>query len=102
MAGRNLIAEIRALIADESVAMPTREKSRLQLDKWRLIHKHVHDHPFPTKPRFARSGQWRAAADHIRAIGEIDMLDWALPQAGGFTPHRRRWFAVSRSNEGRC
>ncbi len=69
MAGKNLITEIRALIDGDATPLPPPEKSRLQLDKWRLIHKHVHGHPFPTNTRLSRSLQWCETANHIRDMG---------------------------------
>lgn len=71
---KNLIAEIRGTAA--AGASP-----ELTLRKWRLIHRHVHDHPFATRARLKRSDQWREAANHIRDIGETELLDWALLQA---------------------
>ena len=62
MAGKNFIADIRALIEGDAADLPPRDESRRQLDKWRLIHNHVQDHPFPTNRRLGRAEQWRAAA----------------------------------------
>ena len=60
------------------VHTPTR--AELQFRKWRLIHRHIHDTPFHTDQRLARSEQWRAAVDYVRDIGEIELLDWVLQQ----------------------
>lgn len=80
MVHKSRIAEIRAIIDREADARPGLDKSRLQLEKWRLIHKHVHDNPFPTNARLSRADQWRAALDRIRDMGDMDLLDWVLLQ----------------------
>ena len=36
MAGKNFIADIRALIEGDAADLPPRDESRRQLDKWRL------------------------------------------------------------------
>ncbi len=41
----------------------------------------MHQHPFSLPARFARSAQWREAANRIRDLGEIELLDWTLQQA---------------------
>ena len=71
MAGKNFIADIRALIEGDAADLPPRHESRRQLDKWRLIHKHVHDHPFPTNRRLGRAEQWRAADNLERGVQDM-------------------------------
>jgi hypothetical protein len=51
--------DIRALIEGDAADLPPRDESRRQLDEWRLIHKHVHDHPFPTNRRLGRGERVR-------------------------------------------
>lgn len=79
------ISEIRALAAAQyrlnEAGASIIEKSDLQLRKWRMIHKHLHAHPFPTKARAKRSEQWRDAAQYIRGMDDMDVLDWVLLQA---------------------
>ena len=41
----------------------------------------MHQHPFTTAARQPRSAQWREAADRVRDLGEIEVLDWTLQQA---------------------
>ncbi len=53
----------------------------LEFEKWRLIHKQVHQHPFTLAARLTRAAQWREAANRIRDLGEIELLDWTLQQA---------------------
>ncbi len=52
--------EIRKIL-DRQAADPS-----LEFEKWRLIHKFVHAHPFAIPARLARSEQWRDAANQIR------------------------------------
>ena len=54
---------------------------QLEFEKWRLIHKQVHQHPFTLAARLARAAQWREAANRIRDLGEVELLDWTLQQA---------------------
>ncbi len=79
------ISEIRALVAAQcrlnEAGASIIEKSELQLRKWRMIHKHLHAHPFPTKARAKRSEQWRDAVQCIRGLDDMDVLDWVLLQA---------------------
>ncbi|MAF94837.1 MAG: hypothetical protein CMM60_03675 [Rhodospirillaceae bacterium] len=79
------IDEIRRLIAVEQSPdfknAPVLAQRELQLRKWRLIHKHLHSHPFPTKTRLSRGEQWRDAINYIRDLGEMEILDWMLLQA---------------------
>ncbi len=67
-----------ALGGSESAYLASQE---LEFEKWRLIHKQVHRHPFTDSDRLARSAQWREAANRIRDLGEMELLDWALQQA---------------------
>lgn len=82
---RDLIDKIRGLVdrqADaEGAAGPGAAGPLLDFEKWRLIHKYVHDHPFATRQRSARSEQWREAANRVRDLGEPELLDWTLLQA---------------------
>lgn len=79
-----LNVQIRALVkAQEEAADKEQlpgEAQNLDFEKWRLIHKYVHRHPFPTRASLKRSEQWREAAGEIRDIGEIELLDWCLLQ----------------------
>lgn len=82
---KDLIDEIRRIVACESSPEFERAsvaaKADLQFQKWRLIHKFIHAHPFPTKTRLCRSEQWMDAARHVRDIAEVEVLDWVLLQA---------------------
>jgi len=51
-----------------------------QVRKWRLIHRYVHDHPFPTRTDIPRSDQWRAVIEYARDLGDLNVLDWVLLQ----------------------
>jgi hypothetical protein len=75
---RNILERLAALEGNEDAYLARQE---LEFEKWRLIHKQVHRHPFTTPQRLARSAQWRAAANSIRDLGEVELLDWALQQA---------------------
>ncbi len=73
-----MLPELRGIIGGDEGARFG--KSELQFRKWRLIQKYVHDTPFGTNARLARSDQWRQAVDYVRDIGEIELLDWVLQQ----------------------
>ncbi len=57
------------------------DRQELEFEKWRLIHKQLRQHPFTLPARLSRAAQWREAANRIRDLGEIELLDWALQQA---------------------
>ncbi len=89
MAHRGLEDEIRSILdrltalegaqgGDEDAYLARQE---LEFEKWRLIHKQVHQHPFTLPARLTRAAQWREAANRIRDLGEIELLDWTLQQA---------------------
>ena len=85
MGRRGLEHEIRTIL-DRQAALEGNEdadlaRQELEFEKWRLIHKQVHQHPFTLPARRARSAQWREAANRIRDLGEIELLDWTLQQA---------------------
>ncbi len=51
----------------------------LEFEKWRLIHKFVHAHPFAIPARLARSEQWREAANKIRdLLGQGSRSAWPI------------------------
>jgi hypothetical protein len=75
---RNILDRLAALEGDEEAYLARQE---LEFEKWRLIHKQVHQHPFTLPSRLSRSAQWREAANRIRDLGEIELLDWTLQQA---------------------
>jgi hypothetical protein len=75
---RDILDRLAALEGDEDAYLARQE---LEFEKWRLIHKYVHQHPFATPARLARSAQWREAANRIRDLGEVELLDWTLQQA---------------------
>lgn len=85
MARRDLAEEIRSIVERQAAAGgdggATLSRQELELEKWRLIHEHPHRHPFPTPARLVRSAQWREAANRVRDLGEVELLDWALQQA---------------------
>jgi hypothetical protein len=82
---RSLRDEIRRLVDRQADAVGTAGPGgvdpALDFEKWRLIHKYVHDHPFATRERPPRSEQWREAASRVRDLGEPELLDWTLLQA---------------------
>ncbi|MHA1152306.1 MAG: hypothetical protein ACTSQ7_06505 [Alphaproteobacteria bacterium] len=85
MEHRGLESEIRAIL-DRQAALAGNEnaslaRQELEFEKWRLIHKQVHQHPFTLPARLARAAQWRETANRIRDLGEIELLDWTLQQA---------------------
>ncbi len=77
--------EIRDILerqaAAERGAEPTLARQELEFEKWRLIHRYVHTHPFATRRRLPRSRQWQEAANRVRDLGEPEVLDWLLQQA---------------------
>jgi len=73
-----LISREQQLEGDDSAYL---ERMTLQFEKWRSIHKFVHGHGFDVSRHRLRSDQWRAAAAHIRDLGEMELLDWVLLQA---------------------
>lgn len=81
----SLEQEIRDILEREAAAggqgSPSPAGYELQFEKWRLIHKYIHQNPFATRARLPRSEQWREAANRIRDLGELELLDWALLQA---------------------
>ncbi len=85
MERRGLEDEIRNIL-DRQAALGDNEdaylaRQELEFEKWRLIHKQMHQHPFTLPSRLARSAQWREAANRIRDLGEVELLDWTLQQA---------------------
>jgi len=81
------IQDLRSRIADltarqQAAGEPVSylERQEIEFEKWRLIHKYIHSHPFRTRGHLERSRQWREAANEIRDLGEIELLDWALLQ----------------------
>jgi hypothetical protein len=54
---------------------------RLELEKWTLIYKHLRGQPFATDARLSRAEQWREAADQVRDLRELELLDWVIQQA---------------------
>ncbi len=85
MAHRGLEQEIQSIL-DRQAALGGGEgaylaRQELEFEKWRLIHKQVHQHPFTLPARLTRAAQWREAANRIRDLGEVELLDWTLQQA---------------------
>jgi len=72
---RNILDEERSLEYG-----PYGARMELQVRKWRLIHRYVHDHPFSTNTRLPRSDQWRDVIDYARKLEEAEVLDWVLLQ----------------------
>jgi hypothetical protein len=85
MEHRGLEGEIRSILdrltALEGNEEATLARQQLEFEKWRLIHKQVHRQPFTLAARLTRAAQWREAANRIRDLGEVELLDWTLQQA---------------------
>ncbi len=71
MHSRDLKQETRRILDCQATAASrggvAAAEPSLEFEKWRLIHKFVHAHPFAIPARLARSEQWREAANKIRA-----------------------------------
>ncbi|MCP5373522.1 MAG: hypothetical protein H6907_17475 [Hyphomicrobiales bacterium] len=53
----------------------------LQLDKWRLIHRHLRENPFQVSMALPRAEQWSRVHRHLRAtVGEPELDAWVLVQ----------------------
>ena len=56
------------------------EKSEIQFDKWRLIHKYLHANPYRDRLNAKRSTQWREAVEQIRGLRDQEFTDWVCLQ----------------------
>ncbi len=66
----------------ETLAGADHERTRLDFEKWRLLHKFVHQHPFHPDRSLARGDQWRALHAHVEALlGDPEILAWIAEQA---------------------
>ena len=79
---RKLGSRIKQVLEQERDAETASYRNRIecQVQKWRLIHRYVHAHPFPTRTDIPRSEQWRSVVSFVRDIGDIEILDWVLLQ----------------------
>jgi len=77
-----LLREIRCVLDQEQLCVDGAYRARIeiQVQKWRLIHRYIHDRPFSTRPQLSRSDQWRAVIDYARDLGDLEVLDWVLLQ----------------------
>lgn len=56
-------------------------RAEVQLRKWRILHRHLRDHPFEVSESLPRAEQWRRVLDHVkRSLGERDVIDWVILQ----------------------
>jgi hypothetical protein len=81
----SILAEIETVLAEERALVGFEAASpagvELQHRKWRLIHKHYHDHPFRVSQALTRTRQWRKVLDHVRAeVPDVELVDWLLQQ----------------------
>ena len=61
---------------------PPHVKSKLEFEKWRIIHKLVHRTPVAPDPSLPRADQWRAMHAYFEAVaGEPATLEWIAQQA---------------------
>ena len=85
MDDRSLKDEIRNLVDRQATAEgaggPGSAGPGVEFEKWRLIHRYVHDHPFRARRRLPRAEPWREAANRVRALDETELIDWAVLQA---------------------
>ena len=81
---REWLEEIREFVAREAGEDADRrtelERREAEFEKWRLVHKWVHAHPFASRDYLPRSRQWREALQRIRDIGEPELIDWVVLQ----------------------
>ncbi len=79
-----LISELSETLADieraEWDGLPHITRARLEHRKWKLIQGFVSHHPVTDRPAQTRSQQWRAVAEHVRPLNDLEILDWALQQ----------------------
>jgi hypothetical protein len=78
-----LLREIGEALRRETRSNPglsALERSRLQFEKWRLIHSYVHHTPFSDRPHLPRSRQWQDVIGYVHDIGELDLIDWVRLQ----------------------
>lgn len=84
VSSKALLAEIRDLVeieqAPEAPSLSDVMRRELEFQKWRLMHKYVHDRPFRTRVSIRRSEQWREAMAILREIGDPELNDWLLLQ----------------------
>ena len=62
-------------------------RARLDYRKWKLIQDFVSRHPVPDRPHLKRSAECRGVAEHVRALDDLEILDWALQQVDIATHH---------------
>lgn len=83
--GGGILAEFEAVLAEEKALEGVEATDpavvEIQHRKWRLIHKHYHDHPFRVSESLARAQQWRKVLDHVRAeVPDVELVDWLVQQ----------------------
>ena len=66
-----------AELQDGEVGLALREA---QFEKWRLIHKYVHEHPYRDRPGQPRSAQWQAVLDRFRDVRDGEFIDLIVQQ----------------------
>ncbi|MHA1597455.1 MAG: hypothetical protein ACTSV1_01930 [Alphaproteobacteria bacterium] len=53
----------------------------LQLEKWRLINRHLVTFPFTVSESLGRGEQWRRVRDHLKkTLNEKELVDWVVQQ----------------------
>jgi hypothetical protein len=77
---------LQAIYAEEKLPAlllaPPHVKSKLEFEKWRIIHKLVHKTPVTPDPALPRAEQWRAMFAYFENLaGEPATLDWIAQQA---------------------
>ncbi len=77
--------DLQAIYAQEKsprvLLAPPHVKSKVEFEKWRIIHKLVHRTPIDPDSTLPRAGQWRAMYGYFRDLaGEPDTLAWIAQQ----------------------
>lgn len=74
---RDAIARERAVEAGRSSDL---ERADARFQKWRLIHKFIHHHPYRDRALAARSEQWRDVLERVRDLGDGELIEWVCLQ----------------------
>jgi hypothetical protein len=68
--------------APETLLAPDEVRTGIEFDRWRILHKFVHAHPFHPDPALPRGDQWRSLHAHVEThLGDPEILAWIVEQA---------------------
>lgn len=75
---RRVVANEQTVIAQTSGADSARYQA--QLETWRIIQRYMHKTPFRDRAGLKRSDQWRSVLDRVRALNQLELVDWVALQ----------------------